>query len=185
MPVAEKDEVMKVRRSAMNPMRQMVRRGPARRAVATRPNAAAVAHLERLALRTGDHPPSPADVDDRGVGAEQDSGDRAVARKSLDSLRRDWQRELHLRRRRTGKAEKRLERRRDLQVWPRARLAIVERMHREIDERVGQPPREQAMVVLTHALGERLQRRAQSRAADLVEGPAHRDQTVLAVGDGP
>src|SRR5437879_3534514 len=57
-------------------------------------------------------------------------------------------------------------------------------MYREIDERVGQPPREQAMVVLTHSPGQRLQRRAQSRAADLVESPADRDHAVIGVGDG-
>ncbi len=49
------------------------------------------------------------------------------------------------------------------------RHPVVERVHREIDQRVGQPSVAVAIVVLARAPGQWLQRGSQSRASDLVE----------------
>jgi len=163
----------------MDPVHYVVRGAPFRRPIASsRPPAVTVAGVERATRRPGDSPLGAADVDDRGVGTEKDAGDRAVAGQSLHCLRRDRQRELHLRRRRAGETEKSLQRSRDL------KLRAVQRVHRELDQRIRQPPRIATTVVLSRSLGQRLQCCAQRRTPDLVEHAADRDHAVIGIGQG-
>src|SRR5207244_12928221 len=85
-----------------------------RRPVPPGPPAAAVAILESPPPRAADDPLAPAHIDHLRVGVEQDSGEAAVARPALDSLRGDRQRELRLRRRRAHETEQGLDRASDL-----------------------------------------------------------------------
>src|SRR5260370_10336409 len=87
MPTAEKCEVRKVGWPAIDPVNQVVRRSPGCRPVATRPDTPAVADLERLSLRTRDHPLGATNVDDHRIAVEQDPSHRAVPRQPLDRLR--------------------------------------------------------------------------------------------------
>src|SRR5712664_2441685 len=57
-------------------------------------------------------------------------------------------------------------------------------MHREVDERIPEPPIEFAMVTFARALGQRLQRRAQRRAANFVEDALDEDYTVVGSRQG-
>src|SRR5260370_30482784 len=114
----------------------MACRSPTCRPVTTWPRAAPVANLERLALRARYHSLGATHIDDHGLGVEQDAGDAAVASQTLDCFRGDRERELHLRRRRATHADKGFERGRDLKMRPPARLALVQRIHREVDERI-------------------------------------------------
>src|SRR5260370_12223657 len=152
MPITEKDEIGKVGRPTADPVHDMVRRSPTCRPVTTWPRAAAVANLERFALRARYHPLGATHIDDHGLGVEQDAGDAAVASQTLDCFRGDRERELHLRRRRATHAEKGFERGRDLKVRPPARHAVVERMHREADDRIPQPPIALAILLLAPPL---------------------------------
>src|SRR6266705_6858638 len=155
-----------------------MRRAPFRWPVASWPPAVPVAGVERAACRPGDCPLGAPDIDDRRVGAEQDAGDVAVASQPFNGLGRDRQRELHLRRRRTGETEKRLERSGDLEI------RLVERVHGQIDQGVGKPAWVVAMVVFAIALGQRLQCSAQSRATDLVEDALDQDAAVFGGAEG-
>src|SRR5260370_28800651 len=114
----------------------MACRTPPCRPATTWPRAAPVANLERLALRARYHSLGATHIDDHGLGVEQDAGDAAVASQTLDCFRGDRERELHLRRRRATHAAKSFERGRHLNVRAPVRHAVVERMHREVDERI-------------------------------------------------
>src|SRR5260370_865438 len=57
-------------------------------------------------------------------------------------------------------------------------------MHREVDERIPQPPIALAIVVLARALGQRLQRGAQRGAADLVEDALDEAHTIVSCRQG-
>src|SRR4029077_12239696 len=116
MAVTEQGEIRQIAATAMDPMHHVMRRGPARRSLTIPPDAAVVAGIQRLALRPRDNPPGPPDIDDHGVGVEQDAGDRAVTGQSLDRLGRDGKRELELCRRSTLEAEQRLQRGGHLQM---------------------------------------------------------------------
>src|SRR5260370_40729235 len=105
-------------------------------------------------------------------GARSYWGPRAVVARG----RRE--RELHLRRRRAAQAEEGLERGRDLNVRPPARHAVVERVHREGDESIPQPPIALAIVVLARTLSQRLQRGPQRGATDLGEDALDDDHTI-------
>ena len=65
-----------------------------------------------------------------------------------------------------------------------AGYAVVERVHGEIDERVGQAPRVVATVVLAIALGQRLQRAAQGTGSDLVEDSLDQDDSIIGGAEG-
>src|SRR6266852_5161426 len=62
--------------------------------------------------------------------------------------------------------------------------AVVERAHREVDQRVGQPALTVAIIVLARALGQKLQRRLQRRAPDLVEDALNEDDAIVSGGEG-
>ncbi len=178
VPVAQKNQVVEVGRSTMDPVHDVVRRAPFCRPIAAWPPAVTIAGVERAACRPGDCPLGAPDIDDRRVRAEQDAGDAAVASQPFDGLGRDRQRELHLRRRRTGEPEKRLERSGDLKIRP------VERVHGQIDQGVGKPAWVVAMVVFAIALGQRLQCRAQRTGADLIQDPLDQDAAVVRGAEG-
>jgi len=74
--------------------------------------------------------------------------------------------------------EQRLERSGDLKI------RLVERVHGQIDQGVGEAARVVALVVLAIALGQRLQGGAQSRAADLVQDPFDEDAAVFGGAEG-
>src|SRR5713226_5012201 len=62
--------------------------------------------------------------------------------------------------------------------------AVVERMHREVDERICQAALAVAIVVLARALGQWLQRRAQRGATDLVEEALDEHDAFVGGGEG-
>src|SRR5258708_30094466 len=78
MPVAEQGEVRRLIRAAMQPVLDVMARGPARRPLATRPGAAPVAHVERLAPSAFDRARGAPDIDHLRLGVEHDAGDRGV-----------------------------------------------------------------------------------------------------------
>src|ERR1700687_1593038 len=90
MPVTEKCQVGRLIVPAVQPMLDVVSRGPARRPLAAGPCAAPVACVERFARRTRDRPLGPPDVDDRGLRTEHDARDRGVTGQPLDGLGGDW-----------------------------------------------------------------------------------------------
>src|SRR5260370_5833269 len=86
MPKAQKAKVGEVGGSAVDPVCQMVARSEACLPNAAGPHAALIANSKRFALRAGDASLGAADIDHGRVRAEQDAGDRAVARQPLDRL---------------------------------------------------------------------------------------------------
>jgi hypothetical protein len=77
-----------------------------------------------------------------------------------------------------------LQRSRHLQMGALARPAVVELMHGNIDQRIGQPPLAVAMVVLAISLRQRLECCAQSTASDLVEDRLDQDAAVVGSAEG-
>src|ERR1700730_17638730 len=84
MPKTEENQIREVGRPAPGPVHKMMARCPGPRSVATRPPTPVVADIEGPPLRRRDHPPGAPDVDNHGVGAEQDASDVAVTGYSLD-----------------------------------------------------------------------------------------------------
>src|SRR2546428_6518023 len=79
VPATEQDQVVKVGRTALDPMHEMMSIAHRGGAFATRPLAAPVASLQCAAESSRDHPPGAPDVDRYGVLAEQAAGHAAVA----------------------------------------------------------------------------------------------------------
>src|SRR2546427_6453490 len=79
----EQDQVVKVGRSALDPMHQVMSIAHRSGAFAPRPLAAPVASLQCAAQSSRDDPLGAPDVDRHGVLAEQDAGHAAVAGHAL------------------------------------------------------------------------------------------------------
>src|SRR5438132_4813663 len=150
---------------------------------ASRPLAVLVASVQGSSGCAGDHPNCSAGVDDHRAGTEDDPCDVGVARHSLDGCCGDRRRELHVRRRRSRQSLECFERRRDLEVWALTRVLRhepgIERMERQLDDRIALAMLQAAIVALAHRPRERLEGRPQGRAADRVQLTADLDRPVF------
>jgi len=137
------------------------------------PPAVLVADIQRAAGRPGDHSSRPANVHHDRVGAEDDPRNVRIACQALHRHGRYRGRELHVGRRRSRESLQRFEGRRDLKVWALARVLRheprIERMKRQLDDRIALATLEAAIVALAHRLCKRLECGAQGRATDRVE----------------
>src|SRR6266568_2324077 len=150
---AEKDQVRELRLATADPVDEVVTVAPRSLAFATRPLAVAVANLESAPQRARDDSFRSAHVDNGGILVEEYARDAAVAGHSLHRGRRDWKRELHLRRGSSAHPLECLDRRGDLDLGGLAARG-------QVDECVGKALLARPVVVLTGRLGERLERRA-------------------------
>ena len=109
-------------------------------ALAARPPARTVASPKRAPRRLGYHSLRAADVDHSRFRVEQDASDAGITGQSLNGRGGNRERELHLRRRRAGQAEKGLDRARDLDL----RLLLATGC--KLDQGIGLPPFQVAIV---------------------------------------
>ena len=89
MPVAEQDQVAEVGCPAMDPVNQVMRRAPPRRAVTSRPAAAAVASVERPPSGLRNDALGAPDVDHQRLGVEEDASNAGIAGQPLDGFGRN------------------------------------------------------------------------------------------------
>src|SRR5712691_595243 len=61
---------------------------------------------------------------------------------------------------------------------------VVERTHREVDQSVGHPPLQIALVISARALRQRFKRGAHRSTTDLVEDALQKDDAVVSGGEG-
>src|SRR5712691_8015295 len=67
---------------------------------------------------------------------------------------------------------------------PLRHQTIVERTHREVDQSVGHPPLQIALVILARALGQRFKGGAHRSTTDLVEDALDEDDAIVGGGEG-
>src|SRR5580704_13997863 len=142
MAIAELDQILEVGVPAVSPVEDVVGVGPRRGTLAARPDAALVAHPERGTSRSRGHPERPAHVDHRGIGTEENPANARVTGEPLHRRRRDRPGELELPTGRPGEPHHGFHRGGELEMGAiRPTLggeAVVEGMHGELDEAVGE-----------------------------------------------
>jgi hypothetical protein len=177
------DQVVQVGVAAVARVHHVVGVGPGRGSLAPRPHAALVANPERGTRRARRHPERAPDIDHCRIRAEQNATDAGVARETLHRRRRNRAGELEVAPGRPGHSHQRLDRCRELEVGVRTAPVggepMVQGVHGELDQSIGQPARAGPMVAGARACTERSEGDAQRGPADRIEQPANGDTTVL------
>src|SRR5207253_4978221 len=186
MVLAEQDHVREVGLAALGPVNDVVRRTPRSRALAAGPAAVLVTSVEQTPRATGDHALRPPGVDDGGVRAKQNPGDRAVACESLHRLCRDGQRERHLTCGCPDQGLQGLQCRGDLNVRAYASMLRnrpgVEAVSGQLNQRVGGPAFAAPVIAVAMGLCEWFECRPDGRARCRVERPLDIERSIITVG---
>src|SRR5438093_5176699 len=187
MVLAEQEHVRKIGLATLGPVDDVVRRTPRGRTLAPGPATVLVAGIQQPPSAAGDDALFPSGVDDRGVPAEQNPRDRAVACKSLHGLCRDGQRERHLTCGRPDQALQGLQRGGDLNVGAHGTMLRNRPAVKAVGSKLNEAIRVTALAASAVAVAVSLRERFECGAYGCPLRPVERtldvQRSIVAVGE--